>query len=104
MEAVRDDSCQQRRRQDGGREAPHSDWARHAIRINDIIDNQVRSLRARQVIDSFKQGFARDVLGDSNGHRRVRLGHALPCPLPQTTVLAETPTRLKKLPTSRRSD
>ena len=54
-------------------EAPHSDWARHAIRINEIIDNQVRSLRARQVIDSFKAGIRKgDVLGHSHRHRGVR--------------------------------
>ena len=33
---------------------PKTDWARHALRINEIIDNQVRSLRKRQVIESFK--------------------------------------------------
>ena len=34
----------------------HSDWARHALRVNALIDNQVRSLRKRQVIDAFKAG------------------------------------------------
>jgi NTE family protein len=29
---------------------PKGDWARHAIRINEVIDNQVRSLRVRQLI------------------------------------------------------
>ena len=31
---------------------PH-DWARHSVRINSVIDNQVRSLRRRQVIAAF---------------------------------------------------
>src|SRR5262249_42813190 len=35
-------------------EEPHGDWARHAIRVNDIIDNQVRSRRKLQVIGSYK--------------------------------------------------
>ena len=33
---------------------PKGDWARHALRINEIIDNQVRSLRKRQVMASFR--------------------------------------------------
>ena len=32
-------------------EEPKSDWARHAYRILDLVDNQVRSLRKRQVIE-----------------------------------------------------
>src|SRR5207344_1106390 len=32
---------------------PHADWARHALRVNDLIDNQVRNLRQRQLIGSF---------------------------------------------------
>ena len=83
----------------GAEEAPHTDWARHAIRVNEIIDNQVRSLRARQVIDSFKSGIRtgaywgiRTDIGD------YRLAQTLPCPFPATTALAETKTRLKELP------
>jgi NTE family protein len=33
---------------------PKHDWARHAVRVLDIVDNQVRSLRKRQIIESFK--------------------------------------------------
>jgi NTE family protein len=33
---------------------PPSDWARHGLRINDIIDNQVRSLRVRQLIRAYE--------------------------------------------------
>jgi NTE family protein len=36
-------------------EEPKADWARHALRINDLIDNQVRDLRKRQVVESFKK-------------------------------------------------
>jgi len=80
-------------------ESPHSDWARHAIRINDIIDNQVRSLRARQVIDSFKTGVRRGTYwGIRTDIADYAVNGALPCPLAQTTVLAGTPTRLKELP------
>ena len=37
-------------------ETPHRDWARHAYRILDIEDNQVRSLRKRQVMAAFESG------------------------------------------------
>ena len=33
---------------------PHSDAARHSLRINATIDNQVRSLRKRLVVEAFK--------------------------------------------------
>jgi NTE family protein len=31
---------------------PHRDWARHSLRVLDIADNQVRSLRKRNLIDA----------------------------------------------------
>lgn len=31
-----------------------SDWARHGVRITEVIDSQVRSLRKRQLIEGFK--------------------------------------------------
>ena len=37
-------------------EEPKSDWARHAYRVLDLVDNQVRSLRKRQLIDSYRAG------------------------------------------------
>jgi NTE family protein len=83
----------------GPEEAPHTDWARHALRVNEIIDNQVRSLRARQVIDSFKSGIRKGAYwGIRTDITNYALTDTLPCPLPQTTALAETKTRLKELP------
>ena len=80
-------------------ESPHSDPVRHAIRINEIIDNQVRSLRARQVIDSFKAGIRKGTYwGIRTDIAAYGVNGSLPCPLAQTTVLAETTTRLKELP------
>src|SRR3954470_20092689 len=77
---------------------PPSDWARHGLRINDIIDNQVRSLRARQVIGAFEAGDRhgaywgiRTEIGD------FHLPDALPCPEDQTLALAALPTRLKRM-------
>ena len=80
-------------------EDPKTDWARHAIRVNEIIDNQVRSLRARQVIDSFKSGLRKGAYwGIRTNIVDYNLTDALSCPFDQTTALAETKTRLKALP------
>jgi NTE family protein len=35
---------------------PKRDWARHAIRVLNVIDNQVRSLRKRFLIDAYVRG------------------------------------------------
>lgn len=77
---------------------PKSDWARHAYRVLDLVDNQVRSLRKRQVIDSFKSGARTGAYwGIRTDIKDYRLADALNCPFDRTTALAETPTRLKRL-------
>ena len=77
---------------------PKSDWARHAIRINEIIDNQVRSLRKRQLIGSFetklRAGTYWSVRSDITDYQ---VPDALPCPPEKTIVLAEIDTRLQRL-------
>ena len=37
----------------GPQPEPKTDWAQHSLRVLDLIDNQVRSLRKRQLIDSY---------------------------------------------------
>jgi NTE family protein len=77
---------------------PHGDWARHALRVNDIIDNQVRSLRARQVIGSFEAGERQGAYwGIRTDIRDYELPDCLSCDFGKTTSLANTPTRLKQL-------
>ena len=77
---------------------PKTDWARHAIRVNEIIDNQVRSLRARQVIGAYE---AMERKGAYWGIRTdlaaYGLTDALPCPAEKTLALAQTKTRLERL-------
>jgi len=77
---------------------PKGDWARHALRINEVIDNQVRSLRVRQVIGSFE---AKERKGTYWSVRMniadYGLPDALPCPVEKTILLAEVKTRLKRL-------
>jgi NTE family protein len=83
-------------------EEPKSDWARHSYRILNLIDNQVRALRKRQLIDSY-------IAGDRSGAywgirtniKDYGLGDALDCPVDRTLDLAETPTRLKRLDPTR---
>jgi NTE family protein len=77
---------------------PKSDWARHAYRILNLVDNQVRALRKRQVIDSYVSGARKGAYwGIRTDIGDYHLADPLPCPHDRTTVLAETPTRLKRL-------
>jgi NTE family protein len=79
---------------------PKHDWPRHAYRILDIVDNQVRSLRKRQIIESFKNpndDHDGTYWGIRSHVKDYRLPDVLPCPEDRTLELAETPTRLKRL-------
>jgi NTE family protein len=77
---------------------PAHDWARHALRVNDLIDNQVRSLRKRQVIAAYQAG---ERAGTYWGIRSQIADYyapgALPCPDELTTLLADISTRLRRL-------
>jgi NTE family protein len=77
---------------------PKGDWARHALRVNEVIDNQVRSLRVRQVIRAYE---AKERRGTYWGIRvdiaDYGLPDSLPCPVEKTIALAELKTRLKRL-------
>lgn len=79
-------------------EEPASDWARHSMRMFDIIDNQVRSLRKRQLIEAYQSGKR---LGAYWGIRtdiaNFGLANLLPCPHNRTLELASIPTRLKRM-------
>jgi NTE family protein len=77
---------------------PKRDWARHAFRINGIIDNQVRSLRKRQLIDAFKTGTEHNGTYWGIGTHYGDFPHTtLQCPLDRTAELGATPTRLSRL-------
>lgn len=80
---------------------PKRDWIRHTARMLFTIDNQVRSLRRRQIVGSFtsnppaKTGAFWSIASDySDG---FRVPSPLPCPFDRTTQLANVGTRLKKL-------
>lgn len=81
-------------------EDPHHDWARHSLRVLDVIDNQVRSLRKRQLIDAYERG---DHTGTYWGIRTNFADYKLTvdplgCLHRNPAPLAAIPTRLQKMP------
>lgn len=82
-------------------EHPKRDWGRHAVRVLEVIDNQVRSLRKRQIIEALKD--PNDVhdgayWGIRSDMESFPAKSPFACPIVRTTELAATPTRLKALP------
>jgi len=75
---------------------PARDWARHAIRINALIDNQVRSLRKRQLIDGYAAPRRTGAYWGIRSHVADYgpVPQSLACPPERTQVLAERKTRL----------
>lgn len=77
---------------------PKRDWARHAYRILTLLDNQVRSLRKRQLIDSYKQEVRQgSYWGIRTNIANYQLPDAIDCPFEKTIQLANVATRLKAL-------
>jgi NTE family protein len=77
---------------------PKHDWARHSYRILNLVDNQVRSLRKRQVIESFKSHQRQGAYwGIRTNIADYKLVDALDCPFDRTMALAQLSTRLKRL-------
>jgi NTE family protein len=79
-------------------EDPKDDWARHSYRVLNLIDNQVRCLRKRQVIYSYLNKRRTGAYwGIRTNIENYKLADAMPCPEKKTLDLADTPTRLKRL-------
>lgn len=77
---------------------PNRDWFRHSVRVLSVIDNQVRSLPKRQVIDSFKSGARKGTYwGTRTNIADYHLERSLTCPFEKTLRLAEMATRLKRI-------
>jgi NTE family protein len=80
-------------------ENPHRDWARHSLRVLDTVDNQVRSLRKRHLIDSYVR---KDHTGTYWGIRTSFADYdladdPLKCATRNPIPLAEIPTRLEAM-------
>ncbi len=74
---------------------PAQDWARHAVRILDVVDSQVRALRKRMLIAAFERGDRKGVYwGIRTNIADYGIVDALACPHEKTLKLAATPTRL----------
>ena len=70
----------------------------HVYRVLNLLDTQVRSLRKRQIIGSYPVGLRKGTYwGIRTDIGDYKLPTALDCPFEKTPVLANTPTRLKKL-------
>lgn len=77
---------------------PPHDWGRHVLRVLDVIDNQVRSLRKRQLIEALQAGTRRGVyVGIRSQVASFGLPDAMPADPDLTDALAATPTRLAGL-------
>jgi NTE family protein len=79
---------------------PKGDWAQHALRVLDLIDNQVRSLRKRQLIDSYvrsqRKGTYWGIRTDIADYG-LPPGQSLPCPADKVAELGAVKTRLKRM-------
>jgi NTE family protein len=87
---------------DGGGHIAYSDhvaadWVRHLGRVLGVVDNQVRSLRKRQLIDDFGRAFTGTYWGIRSDIADFAVPHTLSAPFEETRALAKLPTRLAKL-------
>ncbi len=79
-------------------EIPH-DWPRHLLRVLDVIDNQVRSLRKRSLISSYQDGsFNGAYWGIRSDIKKYGVPQTLPVSPALIGDLAKIPTRLRALP------
>ncbi|MDQ4053910.1 MAG: patatin-like phospholipase family protein [Actinomycetota bacterium] len=86
----------------GADSSPPTDWPRHVARVLSVIDNQVRSLRKRQVIEAFKSDQRTGAyLGIRSHVADYHLDGAMPADPEITDKLAATATRLDGLPAER---
>ena len=78
--------------------APQTNWLGHILRVLDIIDNQVRSLRKQITIDAFEEKLRTGTyFGIGTDISRYPIADALPVPHPVALGLAAVPTRLKAM-------
>lgn len=79
-------------------EDPDTNWGGHSLRVLDLIDNQVRNLRKRQIMKAFKKGERKGTYwGIRTDIRDYSVENKFECPLERTRELARVPTRLKEL-------
>lgn len=78
---------------------PGTDWAMHAKRVLDMIDNQVRALRKRQLVAAFLNGVRKGAYWSVRSQMAdYSPPGALPCPAERAAELAQVATRLADMP------
>lgn len=78
---------------------PGTDWATHSKRVLDMIDNQVRALRKRQIIAGFRSGTRKGAFWSVRSKiSDYPVPGSLPCPEDRTAQLATIATRLAEMP------
>jgi NTE family protein len=79
---------------------PAHDWARHSVRVLNIVDNQVRSLRKRHLIEAYQRGdHTGTYWGIRTSYADYRLqADPLGCLRRDPAPLAAIATRLEKMP------
>lgn len=79
---------------------PADDWVRHSVRVLEIVDNQVRSLRKRALIEAYDEGRRTGTYwGVRSAFKDYGLADdPLGCAGRDSTYLAEIPTRLEEMP------
>ncbi|GJL82830.1 MAG: patatin [marine bacterium B5-7] len=89
----------------GPEEEPKTDWARHSYRVLNVIDNQVRSLRKRQLIAAYKENVRYGTYwGIRSNIEHYFAPDKLSSPFDWSLSLAQTPTRLKRMPQALQED
>jgi NTE family protein len=86
----------------GGRMGPLAKprrlWPLQSFRVLSVIDTQVRNLRKRQAIDSYKAGLRKGVYWGIRTHiADYGLTQTLDCPFDKTSAIARVATRLGKM-------
>jgi NTE family protein len=77
---------------------PKSNWLNQLILIPFIVDNQVRSLRRSHFIKELAAGTRQGAFwGIGSDISKYELSRGLTCPVAQTALLAQIPTRLANL-------
>lgn len=78
--------------------SPRLGWARQSYRVLNIIDNQVRSLRKRELIGAYEREERTGAYwGVRTQIERYDVTDSLPCPPERVAELADIPTRLTRM-------
>jgi NTE family protein len=81
---------------------PWTNWALQMLRVTNVIDNQVRSLRKQEAIEDFEgPTWSGTYWGIRSKIANYELTDAIPCDPKQTLELADLPTRLGRLDATR---